>query len=138
MATATHSPNTLATHLSYIKEAEVALSTLGAELKASTKDGSTALLFAYKAVMTVLSIFREHVEKYHGSTGGQDTGVDKSLLGKRVRLDASTDPYTNLRKGSEGTVEFIDATGTVFVKWDEGSSLGLVREAGDRFTVIGQ
>lgn len=59
------------------------------------------------------------------------------LVGKRVRLVHCDDPYTNLRAGDEGTVELVDDFGTVHVKWDNGSGLGLVSEAGDRFTVIG-
>ena len=137
MPTATSPKTTLATHLSYIKEAEVALSTLGSEIERNPKEGSTALLFAYKAVMSILSIFREHVEKYH-STDHSEVDKSLSLIGKRVRLEACSDPYTGLRKGAMGTVESIDATGTVFVMWDAGHSLGLVQEAGDRFTVIGQ
>jgi uncharacterized protein DUF4314 len=38
--------------------------------------------------------------------------------------------------GTKGTVRFIDDTGTVHVKWDNGSQLGLIFEAGDRFKVI--
>lgn len=60
-----------------------------------------------------------------------------TLVGKRVRLDYTSDPYTNLRAGDLGTVEHIDDLGTVRVKWDSGSNLGLVRDAGDRFSVVG-
>lgn len=59
------------------------------------------------------------------------------LLGKRVRLDHTSDPYTNLRAGDLGTVQRIDDMGTVHVKWDSGSSLGLISESGDRWTVVG-
>lgn len=58
------------------------------------------------------------------------------LLGKRVRLTYTNDAYTQLRQGDEGTVDFIDDFGTVFVKWDNGSHLGLIAEAGDRWLVI--
>lgn len=60
-----------------------------------------------------------------------------TLVGKRVRLVHCDDPYTTLRAGDEGTVTLVDDFGTVHVKWDNGSSLGLVSEAGDRFAVIG-
>lgn len=30
----------------------------------------------------------------------------------------------------------IDCTGTVFVKWDNGSTLGMIREAGDDFMFV--
>ena len=52
--------------------------------------------------------------------------VKKELLGKRVRLIYCSDPYTRLTAGDEGVVDFIDDLGTVHVKWDNGSSLGLV------------
>lgn len=54
-----------------------------------------------------------------------------SVVGARVRLIRCTDEYTRLTPGELGTVTFIDSMGTVFVKWDSGSSLGLVRQAGD-------
>lgn len=59
-----------------------------------------------------------------------------ALVGKRVRLQYTNDPYTELRAGDEGTVDHIDDAGTVFVAWDNGSKLGLVSEAGDRWVVI--
>jgi len=46
--------------------------------------------------------------------------------GTRVELIQMNDPYTSLRRGDMGTVTDIDDTGTVFVSWDKGSSLGLV------------
>lgn len=49
-----------------------------------------------------------------------------SLIGKRVVLVSTNDPYTELRAGDEGVVDHIDDIGTVFVKWDNGSSLGLI------------
>ena len=61
---------------------------------------------------------------------------NEHLVGERVRLISCSDPYTLLTAGEEGTVDFVDDWGTVFVKWDCGSSLGLVQEAGDRFEVI--
>lgn len=58
------------------------------------------------------------------------------LVGKRVRLDKTTDQYTKLVSGDEGVIESYDDFGTLWVKWDSGSSLGLIYEAGDRYTVI--
>ncbi len=51
----------------------------------------------------------------------------RDLIGKRVRLVRTSDPYTNLKSGDEGVVDHIDDIGTVFVKWDNGSGLGLVQ-----------
>ena len=36
------------------------------------------------------------------------------------------DPYTKLKPGDRGTVSMVDDTGTIFVNWDCGSSLGVV------------
>ena len=47
-------------------------------------------------------------------------------IGTRVELISMDDPYTNLAPADLGTVTGIDDTGTVFVSWDRGSSLGLV------------
>lgn len=51
---------------------------------------------------------------------------DFALQGRRVVLRDCTDPFTKLTAGDEGTVTFVDDTGTVHVKWDTGSHLGLV------------
>ena len=48
------------------------------------------------------------------------------LVGKRVKLVRCTDPYTRLTPGEQGTVTFVDALGSVAVKWDSGSSLSLI------------
>jgi hypothetical protein len=44
----------------------------------------------------------------------------------RVELITMSDPYTTLRPGDQGTVDFVDDTATVFVFWDKGSTLGVV------------
>jgi hypothetical protein len=36
------------------------------------------------------------------------------------------DPYSKLRPGDQGSVDFMDDTGTIFCSWDFGSSLGIV------------
>ena len=46
--------------------------------------------------------------------------------GTRISLVMMDDPYTSLMPGDLGTVTGIDDTGTVFVSWDKGSTLGLV------------
>jgi hypothetical protein len=48
------------------------------------------------------------------------------LLGKRIELVETNDQYTKLTPGDFGTVNFIDDLGTVFVTWDNGSTLGLI------------
>jgi hypothetical protein len=44
--------------------------------------------------------------------------------GTRVELVSMTDPYTALKPGERGTVNYVDSIGTVFVDWDCGSTLG--------------
>lgn len=48
------------------------------------------------------------------------------LIGRRVRLLDTSDPYTRLVPGATGTVRVVDALGTLHVQWDNGSTLGLV------------
>ena len=45
--------------------------------------------------------------------------------GCRVELIRMTDPYTNLRPGDRGRVDFIDDVGTAHCTWDNGSTLGV-------------
>ncbi len=49
-----------------------------------------------------------------------------SLINSRIQLIKTDDQYTNLTPGSFGIVDHIDSTGTIFVKWEDGSSLGLI------------
>ena len=58
-----------------------------------------------------------------------------SLVGKRVRLNYSADPHTKLSKGDEGVITSVDDTGTFHVKWDNGSTLGLIPTEDD-WTVL--
>jgi hypothetical protein len=46
--------------------------------------------------------------------------------GARVELIEMHDPHTSLKPGDRGFVEMVDSTGTVFCKWDNGSTLGAV------------
>ena len=61
-------------------------------------------------------------------------GVNKETLarlkeayphGCRVELVHMNDPFTRLTPGSKGTVVAVDDIGTIHVKWDCGSSLGV-------------
>lgn len=47
-------------------------------------------------------------------------------VGRRVRLIRCSDPYSSNPSGLEGTVTMVDDLGTVHVRWDNGSTLGLV------------
>ena len=49
------------------------------------------------------------------------------LTGARVELIYMDDPYNKkLHPGSRGTVKSVDDMGTIHVRWDCGSSLGVV------------
>ena len=45
-------------------------------------------------------------------------------IGSRVELISMNDPYTKLKHGDRGRVEFIDDIGTAHILWDNGSALG--------------
>lgn len=62
--------------------------------------------------------------------------VPSGVVGWRVQLVHTSDPYTTLKPGDIGTIDFVDSTGTVFVRWDNGSRLGMVKGSGDLFTVL--
>lgn len=51
---------------------------------------------------------------------------DESRKGEKVRLLRTTDPYTGVRPGMIGTVDFVDDTGTVHCTWENGACLGLI------------
>ncbi len=55
--------------------------------------------------------------------------------GTRITLIKMDDPYTTLKPGDKGTVDYIDDIGTIHVNWDKGSSLGLIHGE-DRYRKI--
>jgi len=57
--------------------------------------------------------------------------------GQRVELIKMDDPYSKLKPGTQGTVEHIDNTGTVFVNWDTGSKLGLIPDV-DEYRMLSE
>lgn len=46
--------------------------------------------------------------------------------GTRVELVSLEDPYSRLPEGTRGTVDAVDDIGTIHVRWDNGSRLGVV------------
>jgi|LSQX01.2.fsa_nt_gb hypothetical protein len=46
--------------------------------------------------------------------------------GTRVELISMDDPYTRLKPGDKGRVDFVDDTGTLHTAWDSGPYLGVV------------
>lgn len=60
---------------------------------------------------------------------------DKYTKGTRIRLIQMNDMYATLPSGLEGAVDYVDDVGTIHMRWDNGSSLGLI-PGEDTFTVI--
>lgn len=58
-----------------------------------------------------------------------------SIVGRRVRLEHTSDAYTKLKSGAEGVVFYVDDLETVFVKWEDGSTLGLIPDE-DRWSLL--
>lgn len=46
-------------------------------------------------------------------------------VGARVRLNHMNDPFVDIPSGTLGTVVCVDCIGTIHVKWDNGSTLGV-------------
>ena len=44
----------------------------------------------------------------------------------KVRLVHMNDPYTHIPVGTIGVVTWVDDAGTIFTKWSNGSTLGVV------------
>ena len=52
--------------------------------------------------------------------------MNNDLTDKRIELISTSDPYTTLKPGDRGTVDFVDDLGTIHITWDNGSKLGLI------------
>jgi len=52
---------------------------------------------------------------------------NRVLTGKRIKCVLMNDAYP-VPSGTEGTITGVDDIGTIHVKWDNGSSLGLCRD----------
>lgn len=52
---------------------------------------------------------------------------NKYPVGTRIRLKRRmNDPYAPVPRGTIGTVKLVDNAGTLFMEWDNGSTLGLL------------
>lgn len=47
-------------------------------------------------------------------------------VGCRIELECIKDHYSKLKPGDRGSVMFIDSLGTIHLRWDSGSTLGLI------------
>jgi hypothetical protein len=61
----------------------------------------------------------------------------QALVGKRVRLVRSNIPDFTLPPGSCGSVAGVDDIGAISVNWENGLTLPLNWEAGDRWIIVG-
>jgi hypothetical protein len=52
--------------------------------------------------------------------------IFNQIIGKKIELVSCKDPYTKLNPGDIGVIDYIDHSGTIFVNWENGSSLGLI------------
>ena len=59
---------------------------------------------------------------------------DKYKKGTRIKLINMEDSQS-VPRGAKGTIDFVDDIGTIFVNWDNGSSLGLIYGV-DNFEII--
>jgi hypothetical protein len=55
--------------------------------------------------------------------------------GQRVEMVSMTDDPDPVPTGTKGTVQLVDAGGTVHVRWDNGRNLGMI-PGQDRWRVI--
>ena len=46
--------------------------------------------------------------------------MDSRLTGMRIELIHTSDAHTKIKPGDQGTIQFVDDMGTIFVDWDSG------------------
>jgi len=89
-------------------------------------------------------------EKSKGQPGDEGVGVEashKSLLkksagqfeeGDRIELVHTSNIYSEVLPGTQGTVSFMDDAGTVHVDWDDGGQLSIMPETGDVIKMVAE
>ena len=60
--------------------------------------------------------------------------MDNSLQGKRIKLIKMFDPYP-VPDGTLGTITHTEDIGTIHVRWDNGSNLGVVPDT-DKYEIL--
>lgn len=60
----------------------------------------------------------------------------RHLPGQRVELVHTTDPYTKVQPGAQGTVLNVDDRDTVHIQWDDGAVLGMAADLGDEIRPV--
>lgn len=61
----------------------------------------------------------------------------KYIKGTRIQLIKMFDKIHPVPEGTKGIVDFVDDMGTIHMKWENGSSLGLITGV-DEFKIIGR
>ena len=62
---------------------------------------------------------------------------EKYPAGTKIRCIEMNDSFHPVPSGTVGTVDHVDDAGTIHMRWENGSSLGLI-EGEDRFEVVSQ
>lgn len=57
------------------------------------------------------------------------------LMGNKLVLISTNDPYSSLKCGDTGIIDYVDDTGTIFVNWENGSHLAMIPGV-DQFAVF--
>lgn len=61
--------------------------------------------------------------------------MKSKLSGSRIKLIRMEDPYTDLKNGDEGQIVGEDDFGHILVKWDNGSTLNIIKDV-DEYTIL--
>ena len=73
-----------------------------------------------------LAFYRSFNNIWHMTKKKEFRRLDKELKGKRLRLIKMNDEPNPVPDGTEGTIQFVDDAGTIHLKWDDGSELGVI------------
>jgi len=75
--------------------------------------------YAYARVATANQISSERIKMIERSK-------DEYISGSRIELVEMKDPYSPVPAGTKGAVSFVDDSGSIHMKWDNGSTLALI------------